>query len=244
MVWTLIGLLVAVGLDRPVAVLARLLRGRRPLTLAVVGLLVAGVVMIAAVLLAGRGDVAGSLPDEPTDMAQAFADLPLIGGPLERAGTAEAPATALADLPDKLKLAGSAAPARLVEVVMGSAAGLFWVTVIVGSALLDGPRLLGAARRTTPARYRRQFMRLIGAVQVAVARYVAGSAFVAAMNGVVLTSLALLLGAPLTIPIGLWAFGWNFVPQIGGFVGGVPFLVLAFGQGSGRGIVALIAFVI
>ena len=80
-------------------------------------------VVIAAVLLAGRRDVAGSLPDQPTDMAQAFADLPLIGGPLERAGTAEAPATALADLPDKL--ADSAAPARLVEVVMGSAAGLF-----------------------------------------------------------------------------------------------------------------------
>ena len=110
------------------------------------------------------------------------------------------------------------------------------MTVIVGSAVLDGPRLLGAARRTTPARYRRQFMRLIGAVQVAVARYVAGSAFVAAINGVVLTSLALLLGGPLTIPIGLWAFGWNFVAQIGGFgfVRGVPFLVLAFGQGSGR----------
>ena len=121
-VWTLIGLLVAVGLDRPVAALARLLRGRRPLALALVGLLVAGVV-IAAVLLAGRGDVAGSLPDQPTDMAQAFADLPLIGGPLERAGTAEAPSTALADLPDKL--ADSVAPARLVEVVMGSAAGLF-----------------------------------------------------------------------------------------------------------------------
>ncbi len=48
----------------------------------------------------------------------------------------------------------------------------------------------------------------------------------------------------MAIPIGLWAFCWNFVPQIGGFVGGVPFPVLAFGQGSGRGIVALIAFVI
>jgi predicted PurR-regulated permease PerM len=55
---------------------------------------------------------------------------------------------------------------------------------------------------------------------------------------------ALLLGVPLAPVLALWAMAWNFVPQIGGFMGGAPFVILAFGQGAVQGVIAFIGFIV
>jgi predicted PurR-regulated permease PerM len=81
------------------------------------------------------------------------------------------------------------------------------------------------------------------AAYTALANVVAASAFVAALNGTVVVLLAVALGIPLAPVLGLWAATWNFVPQIGGFVGALPLVALGFGQGPWRGAVALVTFV-
>ena len=55
--------------------------------------------------------------------------------------------------------------------------------------------------------------------------------------------LAIALGIPLAPVLGLWAAAWNFIPQIGGFVGALPLVALGFGQGPWTGIIALVVFV-
>ena len=55
--------------------------------------------------------------------------------------------------------------------------------------------------------------------------------------------LAVALGIPLAPVLGLWAAAWNFIPQIGGFVGGLPLVALGFGQGPWQGVIALVVFV-
>ena len=51
--------------------------------------------------------------------------------------------------------------------------------------------------------------------------------------------LAIALGIPLAPILGLWAATWNFIPQIGGFVGALPLVALGFGHGPWTGLIAL-----
>jgi predicted PurR-regulated permease PerM len=73
---------------------------------------------------------------------------------------------------------------------------------------------------------------------------VAAAAFVAALNGSVVMLLAIALGIPLAPILGLWAATWNFIPQVGGFVGALPLVALGFAQGPREGTIALLVFVI
>jgi predicted PurR-regulated permease PerM len=63
------------------------------------------------------------------------------------------------------------------------------------------------------------------------------------LNGTVVMLLAIALGIPLAPILGLWAATWNFIPQIGGFVGAMPLVALGFGQGPWQGLIALVVFV-
>jgi predicted PurR-regulated permease PerM len=92
--------------------------------------------------------------------------------------------------------------------------------------------LVNAARSRT--RHRRQrFIRLGRAAYTALSNVVAAAAFVAALSGTVVMLLAIALGIPLAPVLGLWAAAWNFIPQIGGFVGGLPLVALGC-PGSGK----------
>jgi putative heme transporter len=112
------------------------------------------------------------------------------------------------------------------------------------SGLVDGPRLTRAITAKIPVQHRRQSVRLARAGQQAVARYAAGSALVATLNGIMVLTGALLLGVPLAPVLALWALAWNFVPQIGGFMGGTPFVLLAFGEGAAKGVIAFVVFIV
>ena len=62
--------------------------------------------------------------------------------------------------------------------------------------------------------------------------------------GLMVLTAALLLGIPLAPVLALWALAWNFVPQIGGFMGGAPFVLLAFGEGATTGVIAFVIFIV
>jgi predicted PurR-regulated permease PerM len=72
--------------------------------------------------------------------------------------------------------------------------------------------------------------------------YFAGSLLVAVLNGLVILTAGLLLGVPLAPVAALWATLTNFIPQIGGFLGGSFFVLLALTQSPLTAVVALAVF--
>ncbi len=74
------------------------------------------------------------------------------------------------------------------------------------------------------------------------ARYFAGSVAVAVLNGTVILTAGLLLGIPLAPLAAVWAAITNLIPQIGGFLGGSFFILLALTQGALPGLIALVVF--
>ena len=94
-----------------------------------------------------------------------------------------------------------------------------------------------------PAVRRRQWSRLIAATGTALAGYAAGAALVAGINATVIFVIAAVLGLGVAPALALWGFVWNFVPQIGGFMGGFPLVVFAFVLGPAHGLFAAVAFI-
>ena len=72
--------------------------------------------------------------------------------------------------------------------------------------------------------------------------YFAGSLLVAVLNGLVILTTGLLLGVPLAPIAALWATLTNFIPQIGGFLGGAFFVLLALTQSPLTALIALVVF--
>jgi predicted PurR-regulated permease PerM len=62
------------------------------------------------------------------------------------------------------------------------------------------------------------------------------------LNGLVVLTLGLVLGVPLAPIAGLWAVLTNFIPQIGGFLGGSFFVVLALTESPQTAVVAGVLF--
>ena len=77
-----------------------------------------------------------------------------------------------------------------------------------------------------------------------VGRYVAGSVLVAMMAGTYILVLGLILGVPLAPLAAAWITITNLIPQIGGALGGIPFVLLGLTQGVGTGLACAGGFLI
>ena len=80
-------------------------------------------------------------------------------------------------------------------------------------------------RRLVPVRRRAQADRMGSLAYRVVGQYFAGSVLVAIIAGIAVTTVGLVLGVPLAPLAGAWVALFDLVPQIGGAVGGVPFVV-------------------
>ncbi len=89
-------------------------------------------------------------------------------------------------------------------------------------------------RRLVPARRRADADRIGRLVYQVIGRYIAGTLLVAALAGVVMLTGALALDVPLAPLIAVWVAITNPIPQIGGFLGGAVFVLLARHPGRGR----------
>jgi predicted PurR-regulated permease PerM len=206
--------------------------------LATAALAVAGVAVMAGPSIADAADgVVDDAPDAVTDMEQ----LPVVGAALEENGASERVEEALVALPDRL--AGSGAVERIVSTAGDGALGLLWTLAVMLAVLLDGPRLVDAVARRVPLESRRRARRLGRATYTSLSNVAAAAAFVAVLNGSVVFLLALALGVPLAPVLGVWAMLWNFVPQVGGFVGAAPLVLLALAQGPWNALAAAVIFV-
>jgi predicted PurR-regulated permease PerM len=241
-VWFTVGGFIAIGLDRPISKMHRSWKlPRFAGTTVVLGLLVA--VVSAVVVLGGPSitNSAATVAKQAPEAVRSMETLPLVGRLLERNGAPDKVENFLATLPDRLR--DSSAVERVASAAGDGAAGAFWTISFMLAILWDGPRLVRAARdRVAPAK-RAEAVRFGRAAYTALSNVVAAAAFVAALNGTVVMLLAIALGIPLAPVLGLWAAAWNFIPQIGGFVGALPLVALGFGQGPWTGIIALVVFV-
>jgi len=120
----------------------------------------------------------------------------------------------------------------------------FLTVLVTITLLLDGERLLRAARRLVPPDRRDRADRLGRLTYETIGRYVAGSILVAVIAGVAVLVAGLALHVPLTPLLAVWVALFDLVPQIGGAAGGVPFVLLGLTRGAGTGVVCAIFFVL
>jgi putative heme transporter len=242
--WLVLGTLLALALDPLVARLKGHVGGHRAVAVAVVLssflLVVAGLVAVFGPAVARQvRDLGEDLPEVVDELG----DLPLVGPQLRKAEVSDRVERFLDELPERL--AGDTTPVEDAgRSVAGGALAAFATVLATVTLLLDGERLLARVRALVPPP-RRQRADHVGRVAYrVVGQYFAGSVLVAAIAGVVVTAVGLLLGVPLAPLVGAWVAVFDLVPQIGGAVGGIPFVVLAFTVGPVQGIVAAVFFIL
>lgn len=240
-VWFTVGGFIAIGLDRPVSGMHRSWKLPRVAGTAIVLGLMVGIV--SAVIVLGGPSItnsAATVAHDAPEAVRSMESLPLVGRLLERNGAPEKVERFLSSMPDRLRQ--SDALARITKAAGDGVAGAFWTIAFMLAILWDGPRLVRAIYDRVPLHKRRRVVRFGRAAYTALSNVVAAAAFVAALNGSVVMLIAISLGIPLAPILGLWAATWNFIPQIGGFVGGLPLIAFGFAQGPRQGLIALLAF--
>ena len=239
-IWFLVAGFVAIALSRPVGWLARRTGMSHRAAGDVVCILI-GVVLLAATLTGAEDGARATttLTDRLPSIVADLEDAPLIGGLLAERNAAIWVEEQMEDLPQRVR---TGRPADWMPFVGDRILDLFWIAVLSVALLADGPRLVRGTTRLVPARHRRQWTRLVGAAGVALGGYAAGAALVASINASVIFVIAVVLGLGVAPALALWGFLWNFVPQIGGFMGGVPLVVFAFVLGPVEGLFAGLAF--
>jgi predicted PurR-regulated permease PerM len=241
--WIGIGTLLALALDPLVSRLeARV--GRRSMA---VGIVLGGLLLALFALVALFGppaaeqarDLSKNLPGVVNDLGT----LPVIGPQLRDANVSTKVEQFLDDLPQRLN--GDTTPIKNAgRSVLGGALAALATILAAITLLLDGSRLLRRIRRLVPEEHREMADRIGSLAYRTVGQYFAGSVLVAAIAGVVVTAVGLILGVPLAPLLGAWVAVFDLVPQIGGAVGGVPFVLLGLTQGAGVGLACLIFFIL
>jgi putative heme transporter len=239
-----VGSILTLGLDPLVSRLATRLGGRRGIALgAVLGGFVAAVALVGWLLVPPAAGQARDLGDDLPQVLDDLTTLPLVGDAIEDAGVPERLQRSIEELPDRLT--GDDTP--LLRIGQRAADGLLATTVtvlFVVTLLLDGQRLLRGARRLVPVRHRDRAERLAEVSYRVVGKYVAGSLLVALVAGLCNLVAGLTLGVPLAPLLALWVMVWNLVPQIGGALGGIPFVLFGFTQGATTGLACAAFFLV
>lgn len=242
LIWTAIAMLITFGLDRPITALQRRLDLAR--TVAVGTVLGASTAALLALgVFAGPSIVnsASSIVSDAPETVESLESLPLVGDVLRERDASADVEDWLAELPDRI--GESSAVDRVAAATGDGLLGAGLIISLVIAALMDGPRLVRALDRRVPVSRRRDARQLGRAAYRTISRVAAAAALVATLNGTVVMSLALVLGIPLAVVLGVWAAGWNFVPQVGGFIGALPLVALGFGQSPAVGSIALVTFI-
>lgn len=239
-----VGTLLALGLDPLVTKVERRIGGRRAAAVAVVmtGLLV-GAALIVALLAPRAIDQGRELGSDIDRVVAQINDLPVIGDDLEQAGTARTIERWLEGLPGRLS--GDDTP--LGDYILRLADGLLvasFTALITIALLLDGPRLMRGVCRLLPHHRRDQAERIGRLAYETVGRYVAGSLVVACVAGTAVLVAGLILRVPLSPLVAVWVALFDLVPQIGGAMGGIPFVLLGLTRGAGTAAICAVFFVL
>ena len=239
-----LGCLFSLALDPVVERLERPMRGRRGLAVAsLCGMILAGIVLLIVLVGPATVEQAQSFQEDLPQVLDQLTSIPLIG-----------PVLADNDVPAKIEDWLSNLPKEIggnTEVVT-DAAGAVTNAVIVGVAmvvvllafLIEGPVLVNRVDRALPERVAVRVRRFGRIAYDVVGRFFTGSLVLAILQGLQVLITGLVLDVPLTPLLALWAGAWNLVPQIGGAIGGITFVAVAFTVSPTAGVIAGIVFVV
>jgi len=237
-----VGMLLALALDPLVGATRRRLNCSRAAAVCVVGSVLT--IVFAGVII-GLGPPAirqarRFTTELPTTVKQLYS-WPIIGSKLSSSDAAGKVDQWIKDLPAHID---DDTVGNVAASVVGGFATAAVVLVTALAVMLDGDALVARARRLVPPRRReradwagRVFYRTVG-------NYFAGSLLVAVLNGLVILTAGLALGVPLAPIAAIWATLTNLIPQVGGFLGGGFFVLLALTKGPVQGVIALVLFLV
>lgn len=170
-------------------------------------------------------------------------ELPVVGPRLREADASKKVRQWIDEFPKRLDV-NTTPIANAAGTIADGIAALLLVLLFAIALVLDGERLVRVGRQLVPPRRRGDADRLGRLVYEVVGRYIAGSLFIAALAGVVTLVASLALGVPLAPLLAVWVAICNPMPQIGGFLGAVPFVALGFAQSPATGVMCLAVFLI
>jgi len=234
-----VGVLLGVALSPLVAAVQRrgATRGRAAATvggwLSVV--FAAVVLLVAPAAVEQAGDFSAELPATVEDLYS----WPVLGPRLEEADAAEEVEELIDELPARID---DEALADLGERLIGGILSTIVVLITALGVLVDGEAVVRRVRAIVPPSRQAELDGIGRIVYESFGSYFAGSLFVAVLNGLVVLSLGLALGVPLAPVAGLWSVLTNFIPQVGGFLGGSFFVLLALTESPLTALIAGVLF--
>jgi predicted PurR-regulated permease PerM len=234
------GIVLGLALDPVVTAVRRRTHWHRSLAVAAVGAIAA---LVFALLVVVMGPPAVSQAERfgselPKTVRQMY-DFPIVGKRLERARAADKVEQWAKDLPGNID---TQTITDVTNSFVSGVAALSTILLIGIAVLLDGELIVGRARRLIPEE-RRDRADGIGRIFYRVlARYFAGSLFVAVIAGLYILAVGLALGVPLAPVAAVWMVFTDLIPQVGGFLGGVVFVGLAVTSSLLTGVIALVLY--
>jgi putative heme transporter len=236
-----VGIILAFALDQPVSRLRARFGLPRPLaTIGVCSALVLAVTLLVVLLGPPAVQQAARFSQELPDTVEDLYGLPLIGGRFEDAEASERVTGWVDELPSNVS---SEAVSDSVDRLAGGLTAAIAVILVAFTVLFDGELIVSRLRRLVPRRHRAQADRFGRIFYRTLGRYFAGSLLLALMTGAYVLTIGLILGVPLAPLAAVWAMVTDLIPQVGGFLGGSVFVMLAVTAGLVTGILALVLFI-
>jgi predicted PurR-regulated permease PerM len=236
-----VGVLVGVALSPVVSATQRRWGTTRGSAVAIVGAALTVAVAVVVLLVAPAAiQQSREFSEELPSTVREFYSWPIVGPRLDEADAATRVEEWIEDAPARVD---DATLADVGERLLGGVLSAVVVLITALGVLIDGEIVVRRFRVLVPARERGRADRLGRIIYATFGSYFAGSLFVAAVAGLVTLSTGLLLGVPLAPVAGLWTMLTNLIPQIGGFLGGGFFVLLAITQGPIQAAVAFLVIV-
>jgi predicted PurR-regulated permease PerM len=235
-----VGVVLGVALSPLASTLQRRLDRSRTTAAVIVGALL--IVFFAAVVLLVAPPAVDQASSFSRELPATVRDLytwPVVGPRLEAADAAREVDKAIKDLPAQVD---DRTLAQLGERLLGGALSTVVVLITAIGVLADGELIVRRVRAVVPPSRQARADEVGRIVYHSFGSYFAGSLLVAVLNGLVILTLGLLLGVPLAPIAALWSTLTNFIPQIGGFLGGSFFVLLALTQSPLTALLAAVLF--
>jgi predicted PurR-regulated permease PerM len=144
---------------------------------------------------------------------------------------------------DSLRNAGAPALGVLRRVA-GGVFALVTILVLTFLMVLEGPKLTAAALTAIGGRYRERVRHVAADCSKAVTGYMAGNLLISVVAGITTFVFLTITGVPFAGVLGLWVAFADLIPLVGATLGAIPTIGVAFLSSPGRGIAALIFYIV
>ena len=139
------------------------------------------------------------------------------------------------------------AGAPALEVLRRVAGGVFaFLTILVLTFLmvLEGPKITSASLKAVAREHRERVRTVAADCARAVTGYMAGNLAISLVAGVTTFVFLSIIGVPFAGVLGLWVAFADLIPLVGATLGAIPTIAVAFLASPGRGIAALIFYIL